>query len=93
MSVSRGEVILASIPYVGTGGAKLRPALVVQNDVLNLALQETIVAVITSNTANAQRPHQFLIDISTPEGAASGLLHTSREYQTYPPRTSAIRCT
>jgi mRNA-degrading endonuclease toxin of MazEF toxin-antitoxin module len=40
-------------------------------------LNETIIAAITSNTSRAHEPHQSLIDIFTPDGAASGLLHNS----------------
>jgi mRNA interferase MazF len=79
--MKRGDVVLVDVPYVGSPGAKVRPALVVQNDALNKVLKETVIAAITSNTANAHQPHQVLIDISTLDGAATGLL-----------TNSAIRC-
>lgn len=81
MPVSRGDVVLAFVENVGAPGGKLRPALVVQSDRNNTRLNETIIAAITSNTSRVHEPHQLLIDISTPDGAASGLLHDS-----------AIRC-
>jgi mRNA interferase MazF len=75
--VSRGDVVLAFVEYVGAPGGKLRPNLVVQTNVNNHRLNETIVAVITSNMAHTHEPTQLLIDVATPDGAASGLLHDS----------------
>ncbi|TVS20091.1 MAG: type II toxin-antitoxin system PemK/MazF family toxin [Planctomycetaceae bacterium] len=77
MPVSRGDVVLAFVENVGTSGGKLRPALVVQSDRNNSRLNETIIAAITSNTSRIDEAHQLLIDISTEEGAESGLLHNS----------------
>jgi mRNA-degrading endonuclease toxin of MazEF toxin-antitoxin module len=57
--------------------ARSASALVVQSDQNNARLNETIIAAITSNTSRTHEPHQLLIDISTPDGAASGLLHNS----------------
>ena len=57
------------------------PGLVVQSDRNNTRLNETIIAAITSNTLRVHEPHQLLVDISTPDGAVSNLLHDS-----------AIRC-
>jgi mRNA interferase MazF len=65
------------VPFVGAPGAKIRPALVVQCDPLNSKIRETIIAAITSNLSNAHQPHQLLIDLSTADGAASGLLTDS----------------
>ncbi len=56
----------------------MRPALVVQSDHNNVRLNDTIVAIITKTTHRATRePTQLLIDINTPDGQQSGLLHTS----------------
>jgi mRNA interferase MazF len=77
MPVSRGDVVLAYVPYVGTTGGKVRPALVVQSDHNNSRLNETIVAAITSNVSRSHEPTQLLIEIATPDGAASGLLQDS----------------
>lgn len=79
--MKRGDIVLVQVPFVGTSGAKLRPALVVQSDSLNAIVRETIVAAITSNLNNVHQPHQLLIEITTPDGAATGLL-----------ADSAIRC-
>jgi mRNA-degrading endonuclease toxin of MazEF toxin-antitoxin module len=77
MPVNRGDVILAYVPDVGSPSGKVRPALVVQSDHNNTRLNETIIAAITSNTSRVHEATQLLVDIGTPEGAASGLLHNS----------------
>src|SRR5256885_1693026 len=75
--MKRGDVILAFIPNVGSPGGKKRPALVVQSDLNNARLNETIIAAITSNISRVHEAHQLLIDLSTPDGKATGLLHDS----------------
>lgn len=78
MPLNRAEIILAELPYSDRSGSKVRPALVVQNDSNNRRLQDVIVALITSSTARVGRePTQLLIDVATPEGQQSGLLHDS----------------
>jgi mRNA interferase MazF len=81
--MKRGDVVLVDLPFVGATGGKLRPAVVVQNDLLNIVivLRETVIVEVTSNLTHAAKPHQVLIERATPDGAASGLL-----------RDSAIRC-
>jgi mRNA interferase MazF len=59
----------------------MRPALVVQSDRNNIRLNETIIVAITSNTTRVQESTQLLVDTTTADGAATGLLHDS-----------AIRC-
>ncbi len=53
------------------------PALVVQSDHNNARLNETIIAAITSNTARVHEATQLLLEVATPDGAATGLLHDS----------------
>jgi mRNA interferase MazF len=77
MPVKRGDVILAFVPDVGSPGGKVRPALIVQSDHNNARLHETIIAAITSNTTRIHEPTQLLIEVMTPDGKASGLLHDS----------------
>ncbi|MFO0965311.1 MAG: type II toxin-antitoxin system PemK/MazF family toxin [Gemmataceae bacterium] len=79
--MKRGDIVLVHVPFVGAPGSKLRPALIVQIDSLNSLIRETIIAAITSNLSNVHQPHQLLIELSTPDGAASGLL-----------TDSAVRC-
>lgn len=74
MNVNRGDIVLVSLPFASGASAKIRPVLVVQSDHNNSRLINTIVAAITSNISRALvEPTQFLVDISTPEGNASGL--------------------
>jgi mRNA interferase MazF len=78
MKVQRGHVVLLPIGFTSGIGVKLRPALVVQSDHDNARLNDTIVAIITKTTHRATtEPTQLLIDINSPEGQQSGLLHTS----------------
>src|SRR5436189_380103 len=77
MPVSRGDVILTYVANVGSPGGKVRPALIVQSDHNNARLNETIIAAITSNTSRVHEATQLLLEVATPEGMASGLLHDS----------------
>jgi mRNA-degrading endonuclease toxin of MazEF toxin-antitoxin module len=78
MAVRRGDVILTHVRFSSGPGGKVRPALVVQSDHNNQRLQDTIIALITRTTHRAQiESSQLLIEITTPEGRASGLLQTS----------------
>lgn len=77
MNVQRGDVVLLDYPYSSGGAAKVRPALVVQNDRDNQRLTNTIVVQITSVTRRALEPTQLLVEIVTPEGQQSGLRQDS----------------
>ncbi|HJT33535.1 MAG TPA: type II toxin-antitoxin system PemK/MazF family toxin [Pirellulales bacterium] len=76
MSVSRGDVVLVDYPYSDRTGSKVRPALVVQADVLNHRITDTILAGISRSTHRASAT-QLLIDISTPDGGRTGLRQNS----------------
>src|SRR5437899_2376448 len=72
--MKRGEVILVDFPFPTGGGSKKRPALIIQCDRNNARLQDTIVAIITSNVSRAaHEATQYLIDSSHPDWSASGL--------------------
>ena len=73
MNVKRGDVVLVDFPFQRGGGSKLRPGLVVQNDLDNGRLLNTIVVQITGNIQRAGEATQVLIDTSTPDGQQSGL--------------------
>src|SRR5437868_2419629 len=77
MPVRRGDVILSRVANVGSPGGTVRPALVVQSDHNNARLNETLIAAIPTNLTRIHEATQLLIDIATPDGAASGLLHNS----------------
>ena len=78
MAVQRGDIVLLHFPFSSGRGVKVRPALVIQQNANNRRLTNTIVAMITSTSQRAAvEPTQLLIDLTTPEGQQSGLLHTS----------------
>ena len=73
MTLSRGDIIMTRFPHAGGTRGKKRPAVIIQADVYNAKLKHFIVAEITKNLAAASDPTSFLIDVSTPEGKATGL--------------------
>jgi mRNA interferase MazF len=78
MSVSRGDIILVPVPDTSGKPGKARPALVVSSDHNNQRLQDAIIAIITSTTVRAKvEATQLLIEVATPDGKQSGLLHDS----------------
>lgn len=74
--VSRGEIVVVDFAVAGMP-KKVRPALVIQSDIYNRKMTNTLVAMITTNLARVAEPSHLLIDLATPEGKQSGLLHTS----------------
>lgn len=77
MNLQRGDVVLVDYPYTGGGGAKVRPALIIQNDRDNQRLANTVIVQITSLTRRALEPTQLLIELATLEGQQSGLRQDS----------------
>jgi mRNA interferase MazF len=79
MSVRRGDVVIVDWPLSRPAGSKVkpRPAVIVQNDMDNARLTNTIVAMVTSVTRRALEPTQFLIEIATPDGRLTGLRQDS----------------
>ena len=74
----RGDLVLLNFPFASGAGSKVRPALVVQCDVNNRRLLNTIVAMVsTSFRTSGREPTQVLVDPATTEGKSSGLLHPS----------------
>jgi mRNA interferase MazF len=67
MRVNRGDVLLVDYPFT-TGGANVRPALVVQNDRDNARMTNTIVAQISGNTARVNEPTQHRIELAAEPG-------------------------
>jgi len=71
--MNRGDVVIVPFPFQDKPGEKIRPAVVVQCDVENRRLANTILAMITGNLDDAGQPTTVLVDPTTPEGAGSGL--------------------
>ena len=77
MSVKRGDVVMAWYPFASGQGGKRRPCVVVQNDPDNQKLANTVIAQITSNLRRLGDKSHLLIEVATPDGQHSGLLHDS----------------
>ena len=77
MSIKRGDVVLAWYPFASGKGGKRRPCVILQNDEDNQKLANTVVAQITGNLARLGDKSHLLIEVATPEGQQSGLLHDS----------------
>ena len=77
MPYNRGDVVLVLFPDSNLVTAKRRPVLVVQADGLQTGLQQTIVAMITSNMDRAGHVSRCAVSRSSPEGRQMGLLTDS----------------
>lgn len=73
MPFSHGDVVLVLYPDSSLKTAKRRPALVVQADMLQTGLAQTIVAMITSNMSRAGHPSRVTIMQASHEGQQMGL--------------------
>lgn len=73
MKTRRGDVVLVLFPNSDLRTAKRRPALVIQRDNLASGLDQTIVAMISSNPARANHPSRIAIPLASPPGKTSGL--------------------
>jgi mRNA-degrading endonuclease toxin of MazEF toxin-antitoxin module len=77
MTLNRGDVAMARFPHAAGTRGKKRPVVVVQADVYNARVKHVIVAEVTTNLAAAKAPAFLLIDVSMPEGQATGLVQDS----------------
>src|SRR5258707_146647 len=75
--MKRGDIVLLHFPFTDGRSGKNRPALVVQNDLDNSRLSNTIVAMISGNTRFSHSPTQLLVDPAVPDGKLSGVLGPS----------------
>jgi mRNA interferase MazF len=73
MNPRRGDVVLVLFPNSDLRTAKRRPALVLQRDSLRSGLQQTIVAMISSNMARRGHPSRVFVGAASAEGRAGGL--------------------
>lgn len=77
MSLNRGDLGLARFPHAAGGRGKKRPVVVVQVDAYNHKLRHVIVAEVTTNISTVSDPANLLVEVSTPEGKATGLVQNS----------------
>lgn len=73
MTLRRSDVVLARVPHTAGTRGKKRPAVVIQGDRYNARLRHVVVAEVTSGPQWAGDPACLFIDITTPEGQATGL--------------------
>lgn len=75
--MNRGDVVLIRFPHPSGLRGKRRPAVVVQADSYSAIVGTVVVAEVTSNTSMANDAACLFIDVSTNEGAATGLTRDS----------------
>jgi mRNA-degrading endonuclease toxin of MazEF toxin-antitoxin module len=75
--MKRGDVILVRFPHPSGLRGKKRPAVIVQADAYAGTIPTLIVAEITKNLTMAHDAACLLIDTTTPEGKATGLVRDS----------------
>jgi mRNA-degrading endonuclease toxin of MazEF toxin-antitoxin module len=73
MNVRRGDVALARFPHDSGGRGKKRPVVIIQADSYNQTLRHVIVAEVTTNLTISSDAANLLIQITNPDGAATGL--------------------
>ena len=74
MNVQRGDIVIVDYPYSDQIRSKIRPALVVQSDIWNQRLDNTIIASITSSRhRRVGAPTQYFIDTTTADSEQTGL--------------------
>ena len=74
MNLRRGNIVIVDYPYSDQIRSKIRPALVVQSDIWNQRLDNTIIASITSSRhRRVGAPTQYFIDTRTTDGEQTGL--------------------
>ena len=70
----RGDVVLVPFPYVSDyTQSKVRPAVVIQNDIANQFSPNLILALISSTAAGKEYPMHYRVIANSPIGKASGL--------------------
>ena len=78
MNIRRGEIVIVDFPYSDQTASKIRPAFVVQADLWNQRLADTILAPISSSdNLSGITSTQYFIDILTSEGQQTGLIFNS----------------
>jgi mRNA interferase MazF len=73
MKTRRGDVVLVLFPNSDLRTAKRRPALVLRRDNLGVGLEQTIVAMISSNLARRDHPSRVFISAASREGKTAGV--------------------
>ena len=62
MSINRGEIVLVNLePSMGSEQGKIRPCVIVQNNILNKFLPTTIITPLTSRIPDKDYPSEVVI--------------------------------
>ena len=72
--MKRGDVVLVRFPHPSGQRGKKRPAVVVQSDAYASTVRTVVVAEVTKNLTMKADPACLFIDVTTPDGQATGLL-------------------
>jgi len=72
--MKRGDVVLVRFPHPSGQRGKKRPAVVIQSDAYASNISTVVVAEVTKNLTMKGDPACLFIDLSTPQGKATGLL-------------------
>jgi len=72
--MKRGDVVLVRFPHPSGQRGKKRPAVAIQSDAYASTIRTVVVAEVTKNLTIKNDPACLFIDVSTPEGQATGLL-------------------
>jgi mRNA interferase MazF len=69
----RGDVVIVDFPFTDTDEAKVRPAVVIQNDRDNTKLRKTVIVMVTGNLRRNGDPSHVFVDPTDAVGASAGL--------------------
>lgn len=72
--MTRGDVVLVRFPHPSGQRGKKRPAVVIQSDAYAGTIRTVMVAEVTKNLTMKGDPACLFIDVTTPDGRATGLL-------------------
>ena len=75
--MKRGDVVLVRFPHPSGLRGKKRPAVVIQADAYSNTIGTVVVAEVTKNMTLANDPACLFVDITTPDGQATGLVRDS----------------
>ena len=73
----RGDVVLAELPFANVVRSKLRPVLVVQNDVANRPRDNLMVVALSSHVPPKPLPTHFVVSADSRLAKAAGLVRDS----------------
>jgi|SRR5579884_2307300 len=73
MKTARGDIVLVLFPNSDLRTAKRRPAIVIQRDGLATGLDQTLIAMVSSNVGRRGHPSRIYLPLNSPEARGTGL--------------------